>query len=124
MTAEENAAAQEKWAAEAETGPYAFIHLRPKGMVSDPMGDMLRGLLIEILAASLIAYVLLQLRDSTYWKRVGIATMFGVFAATVGSLLSWNYMGISAIWTVHEGLDHIACWFVTGLVIARFTRPE
>ncbi|MAE28688.1 MAG: hypothetical protein QF724_09335 [Planctomycetota bacterium] len=121
MTEEEQAAAREEWMDEASAGPYAIVYLHPRGVNAHSMHYLWKGLLLEICAATLAAWILSLAcagRSLPYLKRVAVVAGLGAFAAIVAPLLGWNYMHFPINWTLHLVFDHITTWTVAALAIA------
>ncbi|MBK7042603.1 MAG: hypothetical protein IPH50_02180 [Rhodanobacteraceae bacterium] len=70
------------WAEKAKVGPYAFVVYHGNGLPGDPANmvpQILHKLLTSTIAAFMLAVVLGAIPGS-YAKRVGVATVIGVFA--------------------------------------------
>ncbi len=121
MAEEDQVAAQEAWMDEATEGPYAIVYLHPEGVNAHSMHYLWKGLLLEILAATLAAWILAlacACGPLPYMKRVAVVATLGVFSAIVAPILGWNYMHFPGEWTLNLVFDHVTTWAVAGLAIA------
>ncbi len=94
MAEEDQVAAQEAWMDEATEGPYAIVYLHPEGVNAHSMHYLWKGLLLEILAATLAAWILAlacACGPLPYMKRVAVVATLGFSAVgTVFSAMAVN----------------------------------
>jgi len=65
----------------------------------------------------------LSLAIATYWRRVGLAVLLGVFGFFAISSLYWNWYGFLNAFFLMQGVDMIVGWSLTGAVIAKLHPP-
>jgi hypothetical protein len=121
MTKEEMTAAQEVWMDKATEGPYALVYLHPTGVNARSLNYLWVGLLLEVCAATLAAWLLALAcagEPLSYFKRVAFVAGLGIFASIVAPILGWNFMHFPTEWTLHLVFDHVTTWTVAGLAIA------
>lgn len=120
MTPEEEAA----WNAKFATGPTGLLVLHYPAPGEQPMGasKLLIGVLGDILAALLLAYVLARL-PGTYGSRVLCAVGIAVFAWLSVSVPYWNWYHFSTAFTVSEAIDQVIGWLLAGLAMAKIAKP-
>ena len=111
-------AAQKK----AETGPFAFVVVSPKG-VGPMKRNMIREFAIQILAAMFITTLLLRLGKTSYGNRVVSAVLFAFAASLVTEVSNWNWWGFPLNFTLAACADLLVGWFLAGLVIAKIAEP-
>jgi hypothetical protein len=105
-------------------GPIAFVHVTSPGRpVHDP-SIMAKGLLLDFLCALVMAGLLRMAAPAlpTYGRRVGFAALVGMGAALLidgGDVAWWS---IPWEWKLHQAVYDAGVWFVSGLVLARFTQ--
>jgi len=78
--------------------------------------------LSDVLAAGIVSY-LLSLAVATYWRRVGLAALLGVFGLFAISSIYWNWYGFPSAFFVAQGVDMIVGWSLAGAVIAKVIPP-
>ena len=74
--------------------------------------------LSDVVAAGVLAY-LLSLAIASYWRRIGIAALLGVFGLCAVSSIYWNWYGFPDVFFVAQGVDMIVGWALGGAVIAK-----
>jgi hypothetical protein len=105
-------------------GPFVFAAIQPTGMDNaDPM-LYVRGLLMQIAGAFLLTWLLLQLGDIGYMKRVIFITLVACIAGVLGVLPNWNWWGFSLPFTLLNMADLVISWFLAGLVIAKILQER
>lgn len=117
-------AAQDAWMEKTKRGPGGLIIYDPAG--SDPMmtGQMIVGLLIDILSALIVAWLLTRstAMTSSYMSRVMFCGMFAIFATAFDYLTMWNWMGYPADFTTGLIVDALIAWLLAGLGIAAIVK--
>ena len=117
-------AAQNAWADKMKRGPTGLIVYNPAG--SDPMmpGQMVVGLILNILSAMLVAWLLTRSTalGSSYFGRVAFCGIFAIFATLFDYLTMWNWMGYPQDFTVALILDSFIAWLLSGLGIAAIVK--
>lgn len=83
---------------------------------------MIIGLITQIIAAFLVAWLLSKTTGLGYWKRVMFVMVFALGAGVVTHVPYWNWMGFSKDFTLVAMADLIVGWFLAGLVLAKFYR--
>ena len=68
----------------------------------------------------LLAVAALAARNvASYWKRIGLAALLGVFGLFAISSIYWNWYGFPDVFFVAQGVDMIVGWALGGAVIAK-----
>jgi hypothetical protein len=103
-----------------------FIVWQREGRTFMDPGVMVRGLLLEILNALLVALLLSQALPALpgYGQRVIFVVLCGLFAATVTHLTYWNWMAFPLNYSLVMVLDVVVAWLLGGLVIAKIIQPK
>jgi hypothetical protein len=114
---------QQAWAEKAKQGPVGVLIVRPDGR-EFAMGPLLLTELGTNIASALIAaLVLSQVRaGASYWTRVALVTLLGVFALVTVVVPFWNWYSFPADFVASEAIEHIAGWFLAGLAMAAIVR--
>jgi len=81
------------------------------------MADLAAALLGAVIAASLSPTL-------GYWRRVLILAAIGLLATIDIDAGYWNWYGYPTSYLAAQFVDHMGGWFVTGLVLARVSRPS
>ncbi len=121
MSAEQKKAKQDAAMKQWQTGTSAFVSVntsRPANM-GICMGI---GLVICLISGLIVAWMLSKTTGLKYWHKVGFVTLIGVTVALLSSGAYWNWWGFSASYIFAEVLDHVAAWYLAGLVLAKFSK--
>jgi hypothetical protein len=89
----------------------------PRGVV------MLKGLLLSIIATTLVTLILLTAGVASYKTRVGLSFAIGAVVALAGPMTFGNFFFFPKNFLIPEILDQLIGWALAGLVIAIFTKP-
>ena len=102
-------------------GPLVFaaIHLENSPTMKIAL---LKEFIIDLLAAVLVTWLVIQAKGSSYLRRVIFVTLFGLAAGVASYLPLWNWFSFSRIFTSVAMADLVIGWFLAGLVIALVTR--
>src|SRR5262245_9814957 len=117
-TREEQAA----WEARFRAGPTGMIIYHGTGGAPVSAKKLSIQLLSDVLAAGIVSYVL-SLAVATYWRRVGLAALLGVFGLFTISSIYWNWYGFPNAFFLAQGVDMIVGWSLAGAVIAKLIPP-
>ncbi len=111
-------AAREDSLTRMTNGPFLFASVSLAG--SREMGAaLLLTLLGNVVAATLVAWLLAQTAPASYWRRVGFVVSIALVTAVVVHYPSWIWWRFSADYTLVESADALVGWFWAGLAIAR-----
>jgi hypothetical protein len=109
-----------------EAGPLATVHVVTAGRPAMSGATFGLGFLQELVAVTLVGALLRLARSAlgSYVARVRFVTLAGFAIAVFGSLgapIWWNHP-----WPFHvvSAIYDVTAWFVAGLVLAAFVRPE
>jgi len=105
-----------------DTEPFMFVNIRRGIDCSKMLRPMVQGILMQIAAAFLITYLLLQTKAMNYWRRVWFVTIIGCIVAILGILPDWNWWQFPIGWTLLSIFDMVVGWFLGGLVIAKLVK--
>ena len=116
--------AQSAWTDKMKRGPTGLIIYNPDG--TDPMmpGQMIVGLILNVLSAVLVAWLLSRSTAlaSSYFGRVTFCGLFAIFVTLFDYLSMWNWMGYPQDFTVALILDSFIGWLLAGLGIAAIVK--
>jgi len=114
----------EAWQQMSSEGPYAQVMLRPEGMDHNPAMMMPRGLLLEIVAALLIALLVAGTGPSaSFVGRARVGFLMGLFAGVAGPMINWNFMGAPLEWSLFLVMDTLVTWTLAGIGVAAVLKP-
>ena len=117
-TEEEKAA----WDARFRAGPTGMIVYHAAGDAPVSPKKLSVQFVSDVVAAGVLAY-LLSLAIASYWKRVGLAALLGVFGLFAISSIYWNWYGFPNAFFLAQGVDMIIGWALAGAVIAKLIPP-
>ena len=106
----------------SEKGPLVFTTVRRDGYDFSSPKPYIISLVIQLIGAFFVTYLLLQIRESTYWERVWFVTAFGIAAGVLAAFPNWNWWGFTFDYALVEFLDFVIGWFLAGLALAAVTR--
>lgn len=103
------------------TGPMVFASIHLPGMSSSMGMPMGIGLLTQIVAAFLVAWMLARTKLS-YVGKVGFVVIFALTATIIRDVPAWNWFMFDTHYTLVMMADTIIGWFFAGLVLAKFSK--
>lgn len=99
-------------------GPIVFTAIQRDGFDVKSPKPYIISFIIQWIGAFFVTYLLLQTRESTYWHKVWLVTIFGVAAGVLAAFPNWNWWGFSFGYAVVELFDFVIGWFLAGLALA------
>ena len=116
MSPEEEAAWNQKFSA----GPVGLLILHYPAAGESPMGasKLLTEVATSVLAALILAWLASKVGGSVL-RRTTYAVAIALFGWLSISVPHWNWYHFSSGFTLAEGLDQVAGWFLAGLAIAK-----
>ena len=112
------------WQEMSSQGPYAQVLVQPAGMQHGPEIVLPRGLLIEIVAALLIACLVASGGPSaSFLGRAKVGFVMGLFAGLAGPMINWNFMGAPTDWSLFLVVDTVISWTLAGIAVAMVLKP-
>ncbi|MGP0070107.1 MAG: hypothetical protein ACLQGP_41730 [Isosphaeraceae bacterium] len=112
---------QQAWEAKVKQGPVGVVIIQPSGGEAMSPRQLGTELATNVVSA-LLAGLLLAFVRTGYWGRVLFVTLLGVFGVLTISVPYWNWYGFPVDFTIAEGIDQVAGWFLAGLVLAAIVR--
>lgn len=101
--------------------PLLFVSVALEGMRPMPVAMGL-DLAIEIAAALLVAWMLLQTQGLSYMRRVAFVVIFALAAGIFIHMCYWNWFMFDTQYTLVQVADLVVGWFLAGLVIAKICK--
>src|SRR5215472_4738525 len=92
------------WEARFRAGPTGMIVYHSAGDSPVSPKKLVVQFLSGLIAASIVAYVLF-LSTASYWRRVGISALLGVFGLFTISTIYWNWYGFPNAFFLAQGVD-------------------
>ena len=107
-----------------QNGPIFTLFYTKNGSDPMPISMLIIGFVNDFLAAFIVAWLLSCACGccSTYGKRVGFVTAFGVFLALTAHVSYFNWMRFPVDWTLMFIVDAVGGWLLAGLLIAAIIR--
>lgn len=109
---------QASWEARFRAGPTGMIIYHASGDTPVSAKKISVQLLSDLLAAGIVTYVL-SLTITSYWRRVGLASLLGAFGLFAISTIYWNWYRFPNAFFLAQGVDMIVGWSLAGAVIAK-----
>jgi len=119
-----NPSAEEKaaWDKRFRAGPTGMIIYHAAGSTPVSPKKLSVQFVSDVVAAGVLAY-LLSLTIASYWKRVGLAALLGVFGLFAISSIYWNWYGFPNAFFLAQGVDMIIGWALAGTLVAKLIPP-
>jgi hypothetical protein len=123
-SAEEQQAAEDAWKKKYESGPTGMVVYDPAGSSTMMTAQMITGLVVDILAAMLAAWLLGRstAMNASYFSRVAYCGTLGIFVSLVAYLAEWNWLGFPLPYTTAMIADAVIGWLLTGLGIGAIVK--
>lgn len=105
-------------------GPFILAQVNLKGM--DPTNPLIYiySFLTQFVGAGLISWILIQVGDHGYGKRLMVSTLIGLTVGVLGLVPNWTWFGAGAAYTLVGIADLVVTWFLAGLFLAAFAKPR
>jgi len=103
-----------------ETHTFIFTSVKfeaPNSMAA----PMVITLILQIIAATLIAWLLSKTIGLSYMRRVGFVVIFALAASLVTHMMSWTWFNFNTTYTLVNICDLLIGWFLAGLISANHT---
>ena len=110
----------EAFEARHRAGPFALILYRASGSEVMPPTELIRGFVIEVVAALLLACVLSTVKGG-FGRKVFVGFTIALFAATACYGVMGNFMRMPLPFVFAFWADAIIAWTLATLVIAKMT---
>lgn len=96
----------------------AFVNLLPPG-TGPAMGRQIAvGLLIQVLAATLVIGVVAAMGRAGYARRVGSFALLGLIIGFVSQAYYWNWFSFPTSYAIVMVFDNLIGWTLAGLAVA------
>lgn len=118
-------AAEKAWEQKYEQGPRGMIIFDPLGGNIMMLSQFIVGILLDIVAAFLAAWILARstAAASPFIARVAFIGILGIFISVVTHLSNLNWMGYPLDFTSAMIADTIVAWVLAGIGIAVIIKP-
>lgn len=103
-------------------GPFIFAIVKKEGMNMKGAQLLVKGLIINIIAAFFVTWMLFRSKAQPYWHKVGFFVLAALFAAFATHFPAWNWMGFPAGYTFVALIDLVIAWFLAGLAVAKIVH--
>ncbi len=108
--------------------PFVFASINRAHVHEKQFTPMMRGFVIQVLAAFFISWLLIHSRSRRYWDLVTISAVIGLVGGIIAYLPAWNWWGTPASYTIVGLIDLVITWFLAGLgmskIIAKVKVPK
>lgn len=113
----------EAWAERHRQGPVAMVIFQQEGFEPMAGSTMLMGLLIDFVAALLLASGMVAV-GGTFGTRFALGLAIAVFAAITGHGMYWNWFSFPDAWSAAMAADQIIGWTLASLVMAGLLKAK
>jgi hypothetical protein len=121
---DEKAAAAQEFEQKHEKGPLVTVIYHAAGGPPMPPKMLARGLVIDLVAVTLVSLILVLSGPIGFVRRLLIVVLAGVFAAAVSHVALWNWMYFPLDFTIGMVIDVVLGWTITGVVLAAILRKR
>ena len=104
--------------------PMVFSSVHLEGVSPSMTKQIITGLIGQILAATLVGWLLLQVSGLNYFQRVGFVVVFAVAASIISYLPNWNWFAFDTNFSLVLVADTLISWFLAGLVLAWICKKK
>lgn len=124
MSADEREANKNAWMEKHKQGPIGMIVFHPQGHEPMMIGQLVRGLIIFIIAAFIAAWLLSRSSAVTgsYMTRVVYCGVLGVFVSFVSYISNMNWLYMPMDHTTAMVTDTIIGWLLAGFAIGAIVK--
>ena len=115
-----------RWFQRHEAGPVGLLIYHKNGFVPLSWGTILVGFGLDLIAGVLVAWLVWLARAAadTFWRRMGVAVLLGVFATIHADLLLWNWMSFPTAYSMVNAADHFIGVILMSLPIAFLVKAS
>lgn len=114
---------QMKTTPEATQTPLIFASVHLEGTQSMVIPSLI-GLVNQIVAAILVAWLLTKTSGLGYFGRVGFVIVFALAVGVISQVPYWNWFAFDPKYTLVMIADLLIGWFLAGLVLAKICQPS
>lgn len=104
-------------------GPFLFVSVSLDGADPEDPKAFIISILINVAAACLIAWLILQSKFTSYADRMKFVAVAGVLIAILATLPMWNWWKFPAAYTLVNFVDIVITVVIAGLVICKLVKP-
>lgn len=122
---DQSEAGMEAWTNKHLAGPLFIMVYHPEGSDPMPLGNFIKGFILNFIAAFIAAALLMMTlaQNPSFRRRVIFVMMLGVFAGFMYPFMEWNWWRFPLGYTLVNFADGILSWFFGGLVLAWKIKP-
>ena len=103
-------------------GPALYATIRPQAKLIDMSHNLLLSFARSVFAALLMAILLSMTSSLDYLQRIGFCSIVGLFVGVGADVQQLVWFEAPLRFTLVNGLDHVAEWFISGLAIAGIVK--
>lgn len=107
---------------ETQQTPQVFASINLQGMGSSMAKPMGIGLIGQIIAAMLVAWLLSKTSGLGYFGKLGFIFIFAVTVAIIADVPNWNWFAFDTHYTLVMMADTLIGWVLAGLVMAKLVK--
>ena len=104
-------------------GAWGMLVYHPTGATDNIGSRLLNECILNIVLATLAAFLLSRTPLFGYAPRVGFVVVVGLITALMTNVEFWNWYGFPAIYTVSNVFDNVVGFLIVGLIAAVFVKP-
>ena len=104
------------------SGPFIFAAVSKNGINMKGTHLLVRGLIVNIIAAFFVTWMLYRTKSHPYWHKVGFFVLAALFAGFAVNFPHWNWMGFPFSYALVSVVDLVIGWFLAGLAVAKIVR--
>ncbi|MDH3285691.1 MAG: hypothetical protein OEQ13_13250, partial [Acidobacteriota bacterium] len=124
MSREQSQEEMTAWVERYRRGPTGLLVYQPAGEQPLSPAKFVRQLLADVAAALIAATILSMVVARSFWSRVLVVGMMGLFAWLSISIPYWNWYRFPSDFTMAAAAQQIVGWLLAGAAMAAIIRPR
>jgi hypothetical protein len=104
-------------------GSWGILIYHPTGATANVGPQLARECILNIVLATLAAFLLSRASLDRYISRVGFVAVAGLITALMTNVEFWNWYGFPTKYTVSNVIDNGIGFLIVGLIAAAFVKP-
>ncbi len=100
-----------------KNGPFVLASIR-LGEMGSVKVNMIVQFLTDLLSALFVCLLLARTKEMSFWNVILFVELIALIIFAAKSIPQWNWFGYGITFTIIEGFDTAARWFLAGIALA------